>query len=85
MIVAVETVTTGLVLALLMNVAGPTVAGLMVDVVVGCAVMAADLVVGAGAVMVSDLMVAAVSKVDIVVEVDAVVVAGYRLGAADYR
>ena len=63
MIVAVEAVTTGLVLALLMNVAVPTVAGLMVDVVVGvCAIMAADLVVGAGAV----LMVAAFPKVDIV-------------------
>ena len=57
MIVAVEAVTTGLVLALLMNVAAPTVAGLTVDVVVGVC-----------AVMVADLMVAAVPKVDIVVE-----------------
>lgn len=33
--------------------------------------------------MVADLMVAAVPKVDIVVEVGAVVVVGYRLRAAD--
>ena len=35
--------------------------------------------------MVADLMVAAVPKVNIVVEVGAVVVVGYRLGAADCR
>ena len=86
MIVAVEAVTTGLVLALLTNVAAPMVAELMVDVVVGVgAVMAADLVVGVGVVMVADLMVAAVPKVDIVVEMGAVVMVGYRLGAADCR